>query len=126
MRAGIDHITGLGMFGEEDVLSCEALVIDNDIVGAEVYMDKGIEQKRSDAAADISFLADEAVIDPETIGYLRSDEYFVPRVFNRDRSKPMLNRAIKAVEDILAQHNPEYLSGEQQRGLESCLAQPNN
>lgn len=121
MHTGIDNITGIGMFGEEDILSCEALVIDNDIVGAEFYMESGIKQKRTDTLGDIAFIADEAVIDPETVKYLRSDEFFSSRTANRDRTTPMLERAIAAVDGILTKHNPEYLSEEQIRDLEACL-----
>ncbi len=121
MRAGIANITGMGMFGEEDLLSCEALVIDNDIVGGELYMEGGIRQKRADTPGDIAFIADEAVIEPESIKYLRSDEFFSSRTANRDRSTPMLERAIAAVDGILTKHTPEYLSRGQIRELEACL-----
>jgi trimethylamine--corrinoid protein Co-methyltransferase len=122
MRAGVDNITGMGMFGEEDVLSCEALVIDNDIIGAELYLEGEIKQKRTDPLEDIAFMADEAVISPETVRYLRGDEFFSPRTTNRDRMTPMMDRAVAAVEEILTKHTPEYLSEEQIRDLESCLA----
>ena len=122
MRAGVSNITGMGMFGEEDILSCEALVIDNDIAGAGLYMQGGIKQKRKDPLEDIVFIANEAMISPETVKYLRSDEFFSSRTTNRDRTTPMLERAIAAVDGILIKHTPEYLSKEQIRDLESCLA----
>jgi trimethylamine--corrinoid protein Co-methyltransferase len=122
MRAGISHITGLGMFGEEDILSCESLVIDNDIVGCEKYLAGGIRRNRKDPFADISFLADEGVIHPETAKFLRSGEFFSPRAFDRDRTKPMLERAVEVVNEILKKHRPEYLSDEQERALKACLS----
>jgi trimethylamine--corrinoid protein Co-methyltransferase len=122
MQAGINNITGLGMYGEEDILSCESLVIDNDIVGAEVHTERGMEKKRTNPLEDISFLADEGVLNPETAAFLRSDEYFRSRTFDRDRRKPMLERAIQVVDEILAKRQPEYLSDEQTRSLKSCLS----
>jgi trimethylamine--corrinoid protein Co-methyltransferase len=121
MRGRIDNITGMGMFGEEDILSCEALVIDNDIVGAERYSECRIERKRKDSVEDIAFLADEAVLQPETVRYLRSDEFFFPKTVNRDRTKPMLERAATVVKELLATHTPDYVSEAQLRDLKSCL-----
>jgi len=121
LHAGINNVTGLGMFGEEDVLACEALVIDNDIVGAEKHIRKGIEQRRKEPLRDISFLADEAVISPDTARYLRSDEQYSSSTFNRDRTMTMLQKASEVVDRILAKPMPEYLSDEQIRDLKSCL-----
>ncbi len=121
MRAGINNITGMGMYGEEDILSCEALVIDNDIVGAELHLERGLQKRREDTLGDVSFIADEAIINPETSKYLRSDEYFSPRTFDRDRTKPTLDRASEAVDEILAKHTPQYLSARQIKDMESCL-----
>jgi len=122
IRAGISHITGLGMFGEEDILSCESLVIDNDILGSEKYLAEGIRRNRKDTIGDISFLADEGIIQPETAKFLRSGEFFSPVVFDRDRTKPMLDRAIEMVDGILKNQRPDYLTKEQEEALKTCLS----
>ncbi|RJP17739.1 MAG: hypothetical protein C4520_15760 [Candidatus Abyssobacteria bacterium SURF_5] len=121
MRAGIDNITGMGMYGEEDILSCESLAVDNDIIGAELYFAKGVRKKR-DSLQDIAFLSDEGVIHPETASFLRSDEHFAPRVFDRDRTKPMLDRAIEAVDEILKKDTRQQISEQQLKELEKCLS----
>jgi trimethylamine--corrinoid protein Co-methyltransferase len=119
--SGVNFIhLSVGMMEQMLLASYEQCVIDNEILGAALHIAKGIEVSKETLAVDVikevgpggNFL-----VHDHTLKHFRKVNWF-PMITNRkkwddwmiDGGKDMRQRANEKAREILAKHNPEYLT----------------
>jgi len=127
--AGINNVSGPGMLESENCQSKEMLIIDNEFCGAALYFVQGVKKRETSAVEDITIMAREAMVNPDNIRYVRSDEFYHAELADKDNlaswkkngRKRMLENAIKKADHILATYEPEPLDEDKKKDLDSCL-----
>jgi len=130
--AGINSISGPGMLDFESCQSLEKLVLDNEICGMLLRLQRGIEPREDFPARPIfeELLRDQhLLISPHTRRYLRQEHYFPGPVIDRaQRSRwqeegglTLWERARREVAVHLRKYQPSRLPAETVAGLEERM-----
>jgi trimethylamine---corrinoid protein Co-methyltransferase len=130
--SGINNISGPGMHDFESCFSLEKLVLDNDICGATFRMIQGIEPREDFPALPIfqELLRDKhLLIADHTRKYLRDEVFFPGPVIDRanrsrwqaEGSVPLVERAHREVERIVAEYEPPAISDDTKRELTGLM-----
>ncbi len=130
--AGINVISGPGILEFVGCMSLEKLVIDNDICGIALRLNRGISCSEDALAADLiaelgpgkDYLATE-----HTIRWFKKESYFPTDIINRqarsnwenDGNTTAFERAQKQVKEILARNQSETLAGKRRDDLDQVM-----
>ena len=131
--AGADELSGIGQIGAGVMSSLAQIVLDNEIAASVKQARRGITVDADSLAFDVINEAatgkGDFISSQHTRRYTRNGEILLPRLAERktwdgwdsDGRGGMVARAHAEAERILAQHQPEPLSREQETELDKIL-----
>jgi len=129
--AGVNVISGPGMLDFESCQSLEKLVIDNDICGMALRLVRGVEQRDDPIATTLfeGFTRDTQFLTMEHTRKWYREEHNYPHLVDRDTydvwagqgRRSMPERALKRVDDLLAEAPPSLPEAELQSRLEEIM-----